>query len=52
MGSKYLEYNPGSEFNLFSFEKQTKNKEKQKNRMENKVEQKMKSLNEIRTTTK
>jgi hypothetical protein len=44
-GSKYLEYNPGSELNLFSFEQQTMNNEKAKESNENKsrtkVEQKL-----------
>jgi hypothetical protein len=36
-GSKYLEYNPGLELNIFSHE------QKQKNRIKPKVEQKKKS---------
>ncbi len=39
--SKYLEYDPGSEFNLFLLNKETMNKWKQKNQMRTQVEQKI-----------
>jgi hypothetical protein len=37
MGSKYLEYNPGSELNIFLMN----NEQEQKNQMKTKVKQKM-----------
>jgi hypothetical protein len=40
-GSKYLEYNPVSELNLFSLNSETMNNEKQKNQMKTKDKQQM-----------
>ncbi len=49
-GSKYLEYNPGSELNIFSW---TMNKEKANDRMENKSRTKdEQKSNESQTITK
>jgi hypothetical protein len=48
-GSKYLEYNPGSELNLFLLNKEQRINEQAKNQMKTTVEQWM---NENRTMNK